>query len=63
MAAAADSPKIDRRAGISQGLRDRRLHSLDEVDFGRKVARDFETNFLLANFGLRPGLHGVSSKR
>jgi hypothetical protein len=37
--------------------------SLDEVDFGRKVARDFETNFLLAHFGLRPDLHGVSSKR
>ncbi len=28
------------------------LIRLDEVDFGRQVARDFETNFLLANFGL-----------
>jgi hypothetical protein len=37
--------------------------SLDEVDLGRKVAGDFETNFLLAHFGFRPDLHGVSSKR
>jgi hypothetical protein len=31
---------------------------LDEVDLCRKVARNFEADFLLANFGLRPGLHG-----
>src|SRR6185437_1694865 len=38
------------------------IKPLDKVDFGRQVARDFETNFLLANCGLRPNFHGVSSK-
>ena len=37
------------------------LHSLDQVDLGRQIARDFETNFLLAYCGLRPDFHGVSS--
>src|SRR5437016_996430 len=32
---------------------------LDEVDLGRKIRRDFEADFLLADCGLRPGLHGV----
>jgi hypothetical protein len=35
--------------------------SLDEIDFGREVAGDFETNFLLANGRLRPDFHVVSS--
>ncbi len=30
---------------------------LDDVDFGWQVARDFEANFLLANFWLGPNLH------
>ena len=38
------------------------LHSLDQVDLGRQIARDFETNFLLAYIGLRPNFHGVSSE-
>ena len=38
------------------------LHSLDQVDLGRQIARDFETNFLLAYCGLRPDFHGVSSE-
>jgi hypothetical protein len=36
-------------------------NSLDEVDLSRQIARDFETNFLLANSGLCPDFHGVSS--
>ena len=36
-------------------------NSLDQVDLGREVARDLETNFLLANGGLCPDFHGVSS--
>ena len=35
--------------------------SLDEVDFGREIARDLEANFLLAHGRLRPNLHGISS--
>jgi hypothetical protein len=35
--------------------------SLDDVDLGREVARDFEANFLLANFRLGPGLHVIFS--
>jgi hypothetical protein len=31
--------------------------NLDDVDFGRQVARDFETNFLLADGRLGPDLH------
>ena len=38
------------------------LNSLDEVDLGREIARDFETNFLFAHCGLRPDFHGVSSE-
>jgi hypothetical protein len=38
------------------------LRSLDQVDLGRQIARDFETNFLLAHCGLRPDFHGVSSE-
>lgn len=37
--------------------------SLDDVDFGRQVARHFQTNFLLTNCGLRPNLHFISSIR
>ena len=36
-------------------------NSLDQVDLGREVARDLKTNFLLANRGLCPDFHGVSS--
>lgn len=38
-----------------------RASRLDDVDLGGEVARHFEANFLLTNFGLRPGLHVVSS--
>jgi len=36
-------------------------NSSDQVDLGREVARDLKTNFLLANRGLCPDFHGVSS--
>jgi hypothetical protein len=32
---------------------------LDEVDLGREIRSNFEADFLLANCGLRPGLHDV----
>ena len=32
---------------------------LDDVDFGRKIARNLETNFLLANLRLVPDFHCV----
>ena len=53
------------------GLADRRAYGssvhepnqpiLDQVDFGREIARDLEANFLLAHGRLRPNLHDVSS--
>jgi hypothetical protein len=46
-----------RRSG-TQGSNSLRL---DQVDLSGEIARDLEANFLLANFGLRPRLHGVSS--
>ena len=36
------------------------ITSLDQVDLGGEVGRDFEANFLLANFRLGPGLHEFS---
>jgi hypothetical protein len=36
-------------------------NSLDQVDLSRKIRGNFQTNFLFANFGLRPDFHGVSS--
>ena len=53
------------------GLADRRAYGssvhephqpiLDQVDFGREIARDLEANFLLTHGRLRPNLHDVSS--
>ena len=39
------------------------ITSLDQVDLGGEVGRDFEADFLLANFRLGPGLHDVSSNK
>lgn len=44
------------------GRRDQNLigpNSLDEVDLGRQIARNLETNFLLANLRLVPDFHCV----
>ena len=46
--------KPHRRAKILIGKID-----LDKVDLSRKIRCNFEADFLLANCGLRPGLHGV----
>ena len=44
-------------APVSHGIREADNVNLDDVDFGRQVARNFETNFLLANGWLGPNLH------
>jgi hypothetical protein len=36
--------------------------TLDKIDLSRQVARNFETDFLLAHSGFRPNFHRVSSK-
>lgn len=44
-------------APVSHGIREGEDINLDDVDFGWQVARDFETNFLLADGRLGPNLH------
>ena len=44
-------------APVSHGDREAEYVNLDDVDFGRQVARNFETNFLLADGRLGPNLH------
>jgi hypothetical protein len=67
-----DSPKpkteCDERLQKESGgrFRDRRKNStesrstLDDVDLSRQIRGNLEADFLLANRGLHPGLHGVS---
>ena len=60
-AAAADEAHRPPRRYLTAFVRPK-SRPLDEVDLGRQVARNFETDFLLANSGFRPNLHSVSSK-
>jgi hypothetical protein len=54
---AAADVTIDRRAELTPQSARPKTPNLDDVDFGRQVARHFETDFLLADFRLRPDLH------
>ena len=44
-------------APVAHGTRETENVNLDDVDFGRQVARHFETDFLLAHGRLGPDLH------
>ena len=50
-------PMVTSAAASRDPLCGPETHQLDEVDFGWQVARDFEADFLLANFRLCPNFH------
>jgi hypothetical protein len=53
-------PQIKTAAASATAARLPKLIDLDQVDLSRQIRGNLEADFLLANRGLHPGLHGAS---